>query len=139
MGDQDSTVKQEARIKKDGTARKRLGAQGEQFAVDYLGRQGITVLDRNWRCRSGEADIVAREDDEVAFIEVKTRASLSAGLPEEAVTREKRRKYEGIAVYYLASHALPSLRVRFDVISVIVVEEGRAFLRHHRDAYCAGE
>jgi len=123
----------------NSTTKKVLGRRGEQFAVDYLERQGVRILDRNWRCSAGEADIIVLEEDTIAFVEVKTRASLSAGLPEEAVTREKRKKYEGIAIHYLAKHSLPSSRVRFDVISITIVEANKAFLRHHRDAYCAGE
>lgn len=120
-------------------SRKELGARGEAVACLYLERQGIEIIERNWRCKAGEADIIAREDDEIVFIEVKTRASLAAGLPEDAITRQKRRKYEGIAIYYLAKADAPSSRVRFDVIAITLVNEGRAFLRHHRDAFSAGD
>ena len=126
-----------ADAEKDG--RKELGARGEAVACLYLERQGIEVLERNWRCKAGEADIIAREDDEIVFIEVKTRASLSAGLPEDSVTRQKRRRYEGIAIYYLARSDSPSSKVRFDVIAITLVSAGRAFLRHHRDAFSAGD
>ncbi len=125
--------------KQSKDTRKQLGARGEAVACLYLERQGIEILERNWRCQAGEADIIAREDDEIVFIEVKTRASLSAGLPEDSVTRQKRRKYEGIAIYYLSKADAPSSKVRFDVISITLVNEGRAFLRHHRDAFCSGD
>ena len=160
--DQSKTVKPEPDVSHNGTAecsddqpeanedreqsptenkdtRKELGARGEAVACLYLERQGIEILERNWRCKAGEADIIAREDDEIVFIEVKTRASLSAGLPEDSVTRQKRRKYEGIAIYYLARADAPSSKVRFDVISITLVNAGRAFLRHHRDAFSTGD
>ncbi|MDR3316115.1 MAG: YraN family protein [Coriobacteriales bacterium] len=115
---------------------KQLGQRGEGYACHYLERQGVRILERNWRCKAGEADIIACEDEDLVFIEVKTRRSAAAGLPEEAVTPEKRKRYEGIALHYLATHSLPSSRVRFDVIALSVIDEGRAFVRHHRDAFC---
>jgi putative endonuclease len=118
---------------------KELGRKGEEVACTYLASHGIGVLARNWRCRAGEADIIAVEDDDIVFIEVKTRASLNGGLPEDSVTREKRAKYENIAMHYLAQGAHPSSRVRFDVISVVLIGDARAFLRHHRDAFSEGQ
>jgi putative endonuclease len=122
-----------------GGAKKLLGARGEEAASAYLERQGIQIIERNWRCSAGEADIIARESDALVFIEVKTRTTHAAGLPEEAITKAKRARYEKIAIEYLDNHDLPSSRVRFDVISINVSGKGRAFLRHHRDAFCAGE
>ncbi|MDR0888495.1 MAG: YraN family protein [Coriobacteriales bacterium] len=120
-------------------SKKALGARGEDIAVKYLKREGFKIMDRNWRCTPGEADVVAREDDDIVFIEVKTRTSGDNGLPEEAVNRQKRKKYENIAIHYLASHDLASARVRFDVISIILVGNTKAFLRHHRDAFGVGD
>jgi putative endonuclease len=119
--------------------RKQLGSKGEDIACRHLEHQGTKILERNWRCQSGEADIIAREDDDLVFIEVKTRSSAAAGFPEEAVTREKRRKYEKIAMDYLFTHNLPSARVRFDVMALLIGDNGQAFLRHHRDAFCEGD
>jgi putative endonuclease len=115
--------------------RKQLGKKGEDIACMYLESQGLEVIERNWQCQSGEADIIAMEDDVLAFIEVKTRRSESTGFPEDAVTLRKRRKYEKIATDYLFSHDLSSLRVRFDVMALLLSNDGKAFLRHHRDAF----
>jgi putative endonuclease len=119
--------------------RKRLGNQGEDIACTFLERSGVTILERNWRCQAGEADVIAREGDDLVFVEVKTRTSNSAGFPEDAVNREKRRRYEKIATEYLFSHNLPSARVRFDVMALLLSGDGKAFLRHHRDAYGEGD
>ena len=115
--------------------RKQLGKKGEDIACMYLESQGLEVIERNWRCQSGEADIIAREEGVLAFIEVKTRRSQAAGLPEDAVDLRKRRKYEKIATDYLFSHDLASTRIRFDVMALLLSNDGKALLRHHRDAF----
>ena len=115
--------------------RKQLGKKGEDIACMYLESQGLEVIERNWQCQSGEADIIAREDGVLAFIEVKTRRSQAAGLPEDAVDLRKRRKYEKIATDYLFSHDLASTRIRFDVMALLLSNDGKALLRHHRDAF----
>ena len=118
---------------------KRIGEIGEEFATHYLLDAGVDVLDRNWRCAAGEADIIAIEEGTLVFIEVKTRRNVSAGFPEESVTRVKRRRYETIAAYYLSQSDPPSMRVRFDVISILLTADWRAFLKHHRDVFGCGE
>jgi putative endonuclease len=119
--------------------RKQLGAQGEEIVCTFLKDNGVDIIERNWRCQSGEADVIAREGDDLVFIEVKTRSSEDSGFPEEAVTLKKRRRYEKIAMEYLFSHDLPSARVRFDVVALLLSGDGKAFLRHHRDAYGEGD
>jgi putative endonuclease len=119
--------------------RKQFGERGEELACSYLKGQGVKIIERNWKCQAGEADVIALEGDEIVFVEVKTRSSVSAGFPEEAVNHTKRRRYEKIAMEYLFSHDLPSARVRFDVLSLLLSSNGKAFLRHHRDAYCEGD
>jgi putative endonuclease len=119
--------------------RKQLGNQGEDLACTYLKNQGAEIIERNWKCQAGEADVIVREGDDIVFVEVKTRSSDSAGFPEEAVNFKKRRRYEKIAMEYLFSHDLPAARVRFDVLALLLSTNGKAFLRHHRDAYCAGD
>ena len=119
--------------------RKLLGNQGEDIACSYLKHAGAQVLERNWKCQSGDADIIAREGEDLVFLEVKTRSSEATGLPEDAVNRRKRQRYERIAMEYLFTHDLPSMRVRFDVLALVISSEGKTFLRHHRDAWCGGE
>ncbi|MCL2136109.1 MAG: YraN family protein [Coriobacteriia bacterium] len=118
---------------------KETGITGEALANKYLCDEGITVIERNWRCNAGEADIIAIEDGTLVFIEVKTRTNIKAGFPEESVTRAKRHKYEIIAAYYLSEVDSPSIQIRFDVISVLLVGERQAMLRHHRDVFSYGE
>lgn len=116
-----------------------LGRIGEKVAQSYLSHRGFLILDTNWRCPYGEADIVAAEDDDLVFVEVKTRSAIAEGFPEEAVTPAKRARYERIASSYLLREGPEgSFRVRFDVIAILVLSQRCAFLRHHRDAFMAG-
>ncbi|MDR2197057.1 MAG: YraN family protein [Coriobacteriales bacterium] len=118
--------------------RQRLGKQGEDIACAHLQREGINIIERNWRCAAGEVDIIAREGDDIVFIEVKTRSNLDRGLPEDAVTATKRNRYERIAMYYLSEKSPPTSRLRFDVIAILSANGQQALLRHHRDAFGFG-
>lgn len=83
-------------------SRQELGRKGEEAAVRYLKSRGYAIVKRNWFCRFGEADIIARDPEgTLCFIEVKTRQSVEAGLPEEAITRSKQSRYERIALCYM--------------------------------------
>lgn len=112
-----------------------LGKRGEEAAACFLERREYEILDRNWKCIAGEADIVALQDDTLCFIEVKTRKDAQKGFPSEAVDTRKRSRYERIAACYLKDHDYADVRVRFDIIAILVLGEGRAFLRHHLNAF----
>lgn len=122
---------------KKGKKNKELGRRGEDVAQHFLEKMGYEILDRNWTCVMGEADIVALQDDTLVFVEVKTRRNLSKGMPEEAVSPAKRRKYECIAAMYLKEYEDCDSRVRFDVIGIMVLDEGRYFIKHHINAFGA--
>ena len=115
--------------------RKRLGDRGEAAAAAFLERAGMTVVERNWRCPAGEIDIVALDDEAIVLVEVKTRRTVGKGTPEEAVTPAKQRRYSKLAAAYLQSAGVSDVPVRFDVITLLVVAEDRALLRHHRAAF----
>lgn len=112
-----------------------LGKRGEEAAACFLERREYEILDRNWKCIAGEADIVALQDDTLCFIEVKTRKDAQKGFPSEAVDTQKRSRYERIAACYLKDHDYADVRVRFDIIAILVLGEDRAFLRHHLNAF----
>lgn len=121
-----------------GRKNKELGARGEEAAAHFLGRHGYLVLERNWTCFAGEADIIAIDGETLVFVEVKTRRSIDKGFPSEAVNRAKREKYEMIALAYLQDHFLSEVTVRFDVVAIVALRGGRAFVRHHVGAYSSG-
>ncbi len=111
--------------------RRALGSRYEDITVEWLKRQGFHILARNYRCRSGEIDIIAREDTTLAFIEVKYRGNFSFGYSEEAVNRYKQQKIRRVAEYYLTSHPWEAeTNCRFDVAAF---ENGH--LHYYRDAF----
>jgi putative endonuclease len=97
-----------------------LGSLGERIAATYLTDAGLRVLDRNWRCRHGELDVVAADDAarSVVFVEVKTRTSDRFGGIEQAVTPEKVRRLRRLAGLWLARQDARWSEVRIDVIGV---------------------
>ena len=104
---------------------KNLGDQGEELAGDYLLAHGCTLLDRQWRCRYGELDLVARDaDGTICFVEVKLRSGNLAGLPREAVDRRKRERLRAAAACYLSQHDLDA-PARFDVAEIYTDESHR--------------
>ena len=97
-----------------------LGAAYEQKAADYLAKRGVTILERNFRSRGGEIDIVAKDGNAVIFVEVKYRQDLAAGHPAEAVTYSKQRTICRTADFYRMKNGLSEDRpYRFDVIAIL--------------------
>lgn len=112
-----------------------LGRRGEDAAAKFLYARGYEILERNWKCFAGEADIIARDEHCLVFVEVKTRKDTNRGFPSEAVNSEKRDKYEKIALAYVTDHDEADIPVRFDVISLVVVAPDRAMIRHTINAF----
>lgn len=100
--------------------RQTLGKMGEEVAANYLQKQGYQILDRNYRCSFGEIDIIARENNELVFIEVKTRTSIEFGLPQESVTKKKQLRIRKIAIHYLNNIHPGFSELRFDVVSILI-------------------
>ncbi|RAV10340.1 YraN family protein [Mycolicibacterium sp. GF69] len=100
--------------------RAELGALGEQLAVEHLRSLGLRVLDRNWRCRYGELDVIAADDRAcvAVFVEVKTRTSDRFGGVEQAVTPQKVRRLRRLAGLWLAAQEVSWSQVRIDVVGV---------------------
>jgi len=111
-----------------------LGRFGEDVAAAHLTELGWAILDRNWRRSFGELDIVAREDDTVVFVEVKTRSSVRFGLPSEAITYEKAGRLRTLALHWLGERRVAAPLVRFDVVSVLRTEDGPQ-IDHLRGAF----
>ncbi len=114
---------------------KRLGERGEDAAVAYLERTGFTIVERNWRCPAGEVDIIALDEDTLVLCEVKTRKGVGKGTPEDAVTPAKQKRYKRLAEAYIQFAGVDAVQIRFDVITLLVLAEDRALLRHHRAAF----
>ncbi|HWC10701.1 MAG TPA: YraN family protein [Acidimicrobiales bacterium] len=101
------------------STRRELGAVGEDRVAAWYEANGYSVVDRNWRCRQGELDLVARRGRTVVFCEVKTRSSTAFGAPVEAVTRTKQARLRVLAARWLEDSPLAAREIRFDVASVL--------------------
>ena len=98
--------------------RHQLGKEGEDEATKYIEKQGYQIIQRNFRCKQGEIDIIAKDNVEYVFIEVKTRQNKNYGMPCEAVNEKKQKHIWNAAKYYLHIHKLENKYIRFDVIEV---------------------
>jgi putative endonuclease len=111
--------------------RKALGDFGERLAVGELRRLGMAVLDRNWRCRQGEIDIVARHGDALVVCEVKTRSSERYGSAMEALTPVKAERLHRLGLAWARAHALSAPRLRVDVVTVVLARSARPVVQHY--------
>ncbi len=109
-----------------------LGEFGERLAAEHLQADGMTVLDRRWRCRLGELDIVALDGRCLVVCEVKTRRSVTVGSPVEAVTPAKLIRLRRLAAAWLEAQDTGYPDVRIDVIGVLVPRRGTPVLDHLR-------
>lgn len=119
-------------------ARQALGLEGETRACRALEARGYRILQRRYRTRFGELDIVARHDDAVVFVEVKARRGSGFGDPAASVTTEKQRRLVLMAADYLARHGLTRAPVRFDVVAVTVSADAAPRLTIYPDAFRPG-
>ncbi len=120
------------------TRQARVGARGEDLACAWLSAKGYEIVERGYRTRDGEIDIVARHADTTVFVEVKTRTSVAHGGPLVAVTPSKQAKVCRTAMAYLQQHELWDQACRFDVIG-IVTGRGEPDVTHVENAFaCEG-
>jgi len=120
-------------------ARRELGQRGEEAAATFLQGLGQRILARNWRCRFGEVDLITRDGETIAFCEVKTRKSVKAGQPSEAITVKKQQKYSKLAALWLGRYGEPDCAARFDAVSVLVTGEHSAQLTLIKGAFSLAE
>ena len=112
-----------------------IGERGELRAAEYLQNKGFYILERNYRTRLGEIDLICADDRYLVFVEVKTRSSTSFGMPCEAVTSVKQRKLVLAAQQWLYNHPT-ELQPRFDVVEILVSpDRSTCRIRHIPDAF----
>jgi len=107
------------------TGKVEVGRLGEDLAVRYLRELGYQILTTNYRCRHGEVDIVAREGEEVVFVEVRTRRSQAFGTPQESLTRSKMRRLVATSQDYLQGYGGSDVDWRIDLVSVRLNESNQ--------------
>ncbi|MFY9331540.1 MAG: YraN family protein [Candidatus Nanopelagicales bacterium] len=114
-------------------AKDALGKYGEDLAADYLQRSGLIIMERNYRCRSGEVDILARDENVLVVCEVKTRTSEHFGSPLAAVTPIKLRRMRRVAMSWVTERGVRPPQIRFDVIGIVHGAGNKPTLEHVRD------
>jgi putative endonuclease len=114
--------------------RQGLGRWGEDLAARHLLAKGYEVVARNWRCEAGELDLVIRDGDCLAFVEVRTRRGRAMGTPEESITAAKQARLSALGEAYVQAHDWPG-HWRIDVVAVEVDRRGRLLrLDHYENA-----
>ncbi|HXE94825.1 MAG TPA: YraN family protein [Dongiaceae bacterium] len=116
---------------------KGTGELGEEAAAEFINAHGYRIMERNFRCKGGEIDIIARdpEDRSLVFIEVKARKGLSYGVPQLAVTPFKQRQISKAALTWLSKNRLHDQNARFDVIAILLHTDGRHAIEHIKNAF----
>lgn len=99
------------------------GKEGEKIAAAYLKKNGYRIIEINFRCPIGEIDIIAKEKDDLVFVEVKTRKSIELGYPEQAVGIRKQKKMSQLALWYLQKRKIADTNARFDVVAITLIPE----------------
>jgi putative endonuclease len=116
-------------------AKDELGKRGEALAAEHLIALGLEIIDRNWRCSQGEIDLVALDDGEVVFVEVKTRSSLAFGHPLEAITVTKLARLRRLAAAWCEAHPERHSHIRIDAIAIIAPTHGLVEIEHLRSVF----
>jgi putative endonuclease len=106
--------------------RRETGILGENLACEFLGKNSYSIIEKNYRCPGGEVDIVARQQDTLVFVEVRTKRSRRFGSPEESITPTKMEKLRTVAAYYWQSHNNLPESWRIDVVAIQLNSRGRA-------------
>jgi len=116
---------------------KGTGELGEDVATHFLTSSKYRILERNFRCKGGEVDIIARDpgDKSLVFIEVKARRGLSYGVPQLAVTPFKQRQISKAALTWLAKNRLHDTNARFDVVAILLHTDGHHAIDHIKNAF----
>lgn len=115
--------------------RKTKGMMGEQAAALFLEDLGYHIIARNWRCRSGELDLIAKQEDTFVFIEVRSRSSSKYGTPAESVTARKIIQVRQTAAVYLHINGIGDASIRFDMLAVRLTDEAAVVTDHFIDAF----
>jgi len=120
--------------------RKQLGNQGEDLALVHLEALGMQLVDRNYRWRGGEIDLIMRDGAVLVFVEVRSKSAAAHGSPLETINYKKRRQIERCARQYLAHKKVSAdICCRFDAVGVLLPANGQPEIHYVRDAFRLGE
>ncbi|MFZ3102775.1 MAG: YraN family protein [Desulfitobacteriaceae bacterium] len=106
-------------IPKVRSHKQRIGQAGEDYAAKFLSEAGLIIIKRNYRCPKGEIDIIAQDQQDLVFVEVRTRSSAVNGWGEESISRTKRQHLIAVASYYvMEQHFKEWPKLRFDLVAL---------------------
>ena len=115
---------------------KDIGNYGEDLSLEFLKRNGYYILNRNFRNKCGEIDIICKKDDLIIFIEIKSRYSYTHGSPIEAITYSKQKQIIKLCKFYIYINKLITYNIRFDVIEVFFNKDNNLYsINHITDAF----
>jgi putative endonuclease len=114
---------------------KSKGSEGEEIAAHFLEKLGYTILEKNYRTKFGEIDLIGKDGDTIAFIEVKLRSGKKYGAPSEAVDHKKRTQIGRLALYFLSRKKMEDVLCRFDTVSLLPNEKGNYECELIKDAF----
>jgi len=112
-----------------------LGKTGEDLAAAFIVQAGMRILERNYKSKGGEVDIIAKDGNVLVFVEVKCRKTLNYGVPQLAVTPFKQRQISKAALTWLAQQRIRDTDARFDVIAIQMHPAGNPTIEHIRNAF----
>lgn len=115
---------------------KEIGDIGEEKAAQYLEKHGYKILDRNYRCRFGEIDIIAKDRDYIVFIEVKTRRDISYGRPIESINQFKINRILKTLDFYLIQNRIHDSNIRVDAVEVYMKSSKNIIINHIENIVC---
>ena len=118
-----------------GPFRLSLGERGETAACRFLEAQGYKILEKNYKCKLGEIDVITRRQGRLAFVEIKTRTSTQFGTPQEAVNLQKQEKIFKVAQWYLKEKKILKSPIAFDVVAILWKEGQTPEMRLIADAF----
>jgi len=114
--------------------KKQIGNIGEHIAADFLRKKGYFILERNFRIRYGEIDLICKDGKTIVFVEVKTRTNHTHGFPEEAVTWQKIKELVKTSEVYIMLRHLENFQERIDVIAIDMTRDAKVTeIRHHKN------
>ena len=110
------------------------GAKGEIAAQNYLKENGYSIIETNFKCHFGEVDIIASKDDELTFVEVKTRGQEVFGTPAESITYHKQKHIYKVAEYYIYKNKILNMPISLDAVEVYLFDDAASKIEHIKNA-----
>ena len=111
------------------------GSEGEDLACLHLQEKGYEIIEQNYRFGHGEIDIIAKDQNILVFVEVKTRNNLNFGMPETTITQNKRKQIRKIASAYLYEKEIKDIDCRIDVVAILLNKNEKPYINHIKNAF----